>query len=513
MSRSKPKTKRSSHGWYQKKAAESSPFTILQDFLVAADASAEVSDQEKADWVEAYVDLIDPLIFAGLWRGRGSPPHPPALMFKLTVFQILKKNLSPAKWAREVLSDSILQTLISNITPSRTALYNFHDRVGTIVQRIDQSLIKQAIQHKLLAPSVVALDGTSVRSYGSRHRIVNQKTLTRRRNELLDAISRDNAEETQTELPAWMGKSINGRLSQKESYDKANAILAQRIIENAGKRKASRRPIDQIYISLSDPESALSRDKENVYCPMYCGQLLTEAKSSLILGMSLSNHATDVGTIGSMIDQVKTSHGITINEIHADAAYASLLDVKACVERNVNLIAPVQENSLTKTKQSKTVEKQLSRDLFKYSPETHSYTCPAGHTMPYFDRDNRKRVNGIIVMERFRQSTATCQACPLAAQCLRGAKQRTVIRAIGQEIIDAQKAKMTDEVALASRIMRAQTTERTNADVKQRMGLRRFGVRTLQRAKNSLALTIVVLNLMTVRRLLIHAVKSTLATT
>ena len=108
---------------------------------------------------------------------------------------------------------------------------------------------------------------------------------------------------------------------KKESYDKANAILAQRIVENAGKRKASRRHIDQIYISLSDPESALSRDKENVYCPMYCGQLLTEAKSSLILGMSLSNHATDVGTIGSMIDQVKTSHGITINEIHADAAY------------------------------------------------------------------------------------------------------------------------------------------------------------------------------------------------
>ena len=141
-------------------------------------------------------------------------------MFKLIIFQILKKNLSPAKWAREVLSDSILQTLIWNITPSRTALYNFQDRVGTIIERIDQSLITQAIQQKLPVPSVAALDGTSVRSYGLRHRIVNQKTLIRRRNELTDAITRDNAAETQTELPAWMGKSINGRFSQKESYDK-----------------------------------------------------------------------------------------------------------------------------------------------------------------------------------------------------------------------------------------------------------------------------------------------------
>ncbi len=509
MSSSKPITKRSSHGWYQKKAATSSSFALLRDFLLANDATFEASDQEKADWIGAYVDQINPMVFAGLWRGRGSPPHPPAAMFKLTIFQILKKNLSPAKWAREVLSDSILQTLISSITPSRTALYNFQDRISTIIEQIGQSLITQSIEHEILAPSVAAVDGTSIRSYGSRHRIVNQKTLTRRRNELLDAIGRNNAEGTEAVLPAWMGKTVNGRLSQKENYDKADIVLSRRIVENATKRKASRRPIDEIHVSLSDPESALSRDKENVYCPMYSGQILTDAKSSLILGMSLSSHVTDVGTIGPMIDQVETTLGIKLNEIHADAAYSSLLDVKICLERNVNLFAPVQENSRSKANQSSKANKQLSRDHFQYNAETHSYTCPAGHSMAYHDRDNRQRVNGNIVMERFRQSTEKCQACPLAAQCLRGAKQRSVVRPIGQELIDAQKAKMTDAVALASRVLRAQTIERTNANIKQRIGLRRFGVTTLQRAKNCLALTIFVLNLMTVRRLLVQTSKPT----
>lgn len=513
MSFSKPQTKRSSHGWYQKKAAKSSPFAFLQDLLLATDASSEASDREKADWIGAYVDQINPLVFAGLWRGRGSQPHPPAAMFKLAIFQILKKNLSPAKWAREVLSDLVLQTLISNITPSRTALYNFQDRIGTIIERIGQSLITQSIEHGILDPSVVAMDGTSIRSYGSRHRIINQKTLTRRRNELLDAISRDNAGGNEAVLPAWMGKTVSGRLSQKEKYEKANLILAKRITENATKRKASRRLVDEIFISLSDPESALSRDKENVYCPMYSVQLLTEAKSSLILSMSLSSHVTDVGTIGPMIDQVETTLGIKLNEIHADAAYSSLLDVKVCLERNVNLLAPVQENGLTKTNQSNKAPKQLSRDHFQYNPATHSYTCPAGHSMAYYDRDNRKRANGIIVIERFRQSAAKCQACPLAAQCLRGAKQRSVARAIGQEVVDAQKAKMTEEVSLASRALRAQTVERTNADIKQRIALRRFGVTTLQRAKNCLTLTIFVLNLMTVRRLLIQASKPDQETT
>jgi len=107
-------------------------------------------------------------------------------------------------------------------------------------------------------------------------------------------------------------------------------------------------------------------------------------------------------------------------------------------------------------------------------------------------------------MERFRQDTEKCQARPLANRCLRGAKQRSLGCTVGYEVVEQQVALMTDELALESRALRAQTIERTNADIKQRIGLRRFGVTTLNRAKNFLALTVFVLNMMTVRRLL-HA--------
>ena len=115
-------------------------------------------------------------------------------------------------------------------------------------------------------------------------------------------------------------------------------------------------------------------------------------------------------------------------------------------------------------------------------------------------------------MERFRQDVEKCQACPLANKCLRGAKQRSIARPIGYEVVEQQVAKMTDELASESRVLRAQTIERTNADIKQRIGVRRFGVTTLKRAKNFLALTVFVLNIMTVRRLL-HAASCTPTTT
>ena len=84
---------------------------------------------------------------------------------------------------------------------------------------------------------------------------------------------------------------------------------------------------------------------------------------------------------------------------------------------------------------------------------------------------------------------------------------------IGQEVVEQQKAKMTGECAAKSRVLRAQTIERTNADIKHRIGLRRFGSVTLERARNNLALANSVLNLMTVRRLLIEAANSASATT
>jgi len=78
--------------------------------------------------------------------------------------------------------------------------------------------------------------------------------------------------------------------------------------------------------------------------------------------------------------------------------------------------------------------------------------------------------------------------------------------------VDAQKAKMTDSVALASRVMRAKTVERTNADIKERISLRRFGAIGMAGAKTCISTVAMVLNLMTLRTLLRKAATKKAAT-
>jgi len=169
-----------------------------------------------------------------------------------------------------------------------------------------------------------------------------------------------------------MGMTTSGRSAQRDCYNKADLILTQRIEENRTKRKATRRHIDKTYISLSDPEAGISRDKENIFCPMYCGQILADSKSLLILEMELSIRITDVGTIGPMLDQIESCLGIKLAQVHDDATYSSLMDLRACAARHVELIAPVQANGLTKEKKSKKGDLQLSRDQFHFDAATHT---------------------------------------------------------------------------------------------------------------------------------------------
>ena len=336
--------------------------------------------------------------------------------------------------------------------------------------------------------------------------------MNRRLGELSKEIELDEQGKTSVEHPKWMGKTTGGRITQLEKYMRAIEILTQRVAANAAKPKSAQTPVERIYISLSDPESALSRDKERVFCPQYNVQISTDTKTSLILAVDLSNRATDVGKIGSVIDKVRLTPGIELGLAHVDAGYTSLSDLQACLDRNVEVIGPVNENGLSKEKKSKIPDSPVSKDKFRYDEASHSYSCPAGHAMPYRQSETRRQVSGDVVYERFIVDADVCKQCPLIVACLNGAKKKTIRRLVGQEIVDAQKAKMTDSVALASRVMRAKTVERTNADIKERISLRRFGAIGMAGAKTCISTVAMVLNLMTLRTLLRKAATKKAAT-
>ena len=443
--------------------------------------------------MERQVNRLDRAEVEQVYRGSGSRPYDPMAMLKMLLYQYLKGNQSPATWHEEAQRNDAMKWLGRGYVPSRRTWYDFRDRAGKFIEQLHQQLIGRALEEGHLDPSVGVQDGTAVAACASRHRMVNRPVLEKR-TEQLDAIVRG---EFDGEAPKWVPPTDGGKQDLAERMKQASEVLAERIEKNATKPSSKRKTPDKIQVSLSDPPAPLGRDKLKVFRPLYTVQYVVAAFSHLIMAYCCKPEASDTGTLAPMIDKTQEAVGGQLKTMLADAAYCSILDLQDCRERGIELLAPVQSNGSTEAKKNAKPNKQISRDEFEWDEAEQCYRCPQGHRVDYQDRTRQKRHGGRELWEsRYRCDPVHCGACPLVNRCLRpGAACRTIKRLEGQELLDAQRAKMADPEIQSRYRLRGQTVELAYADSKGNRRLTRFHGRGPDRALTETGLMVLAQNL------------------
>lgn len=426
-------------------------------------------------------------------------------MLKIAVWETLEGRRSPAQWARDVHENLVVRWLGQGIRPSRTALYDFRDRMGNVIQEIHATVIRQGMVEGLMDPQEAVQDGTFIRACASRHRTINMTVLNRRREELAAAIAQDETGESIPMAPRWMAKTIEGRREQSQRFAKAHEVLEQRLLKNSQRPKDKRLAESKVTVSTSDPEAPIARDKEKVFCPLYTTQFLVEPESRMILTFEVFAQATDAGTLAPMLDKTEQIIGHHLESVSADSAYSSLLDIEDCEKRGVELFAPVQENSFTDKKREarKKEQDRLTRDAFTWLPDEETYECPQGHRMHHNGKERKARRDGLYVIEQhYRCPPTHCRACPVHERCVSNPnKGRVVKRLEGQEKLDALRARMKTPEGQAKQKRRGQVIERSFADAKEHRRLRKLHGRGLRRARAEIGLTVFAQNVLTVLRL------------
>ena len=204
--------------------------------------------------IDAFVNGLDRTSLQASYLGVGSLAHDPDLMLKIVLYEASQGRLSPAEWARDVRDSKALGWLGQGIQPSRSALYAFRDRLPQPVFDIHARAIRQAIADGLTAAEKAVLDGTSVRSYASRHQLVNEHKLAKRLKELDAALESDAAGRPIESRPRWMAETADGRRAQLERYRRAGDELAERLAENQRRPKDKQLPRNKVKVSVTDPE-------------------------------------------------------------------------------------------------------------------------------------------------------------------------------------------------------------------------------------------------------------------
>ena len=363
--------------------------------------------------------------------------------------------------------------------------------------------IQQAIAEGLTAAQEAVLDGTSVRACASRHHLVNEDKLTKRLQELNAAVAQDAAGQPSESQPYWMAATPSGRQTQLERYRQAGDELADRLAKNQERPKDKQLPRKQVKVSITDPEAPLGRDQEKVFCPMYTSEFVVDTASLLILSFDVFAQVTDAGTLAPMLDRTQEVTGAMLIQISTDAGYTSLLDLQECQERNVRLVAPVQENTFTEQKRAQADPPRIGKDQFQWLPEEQTYRCPEGHRLNYKGKEQkRRREDNTVTQHRYHCPAEHCRACPLRERCVRDPeKGRTVKRLEGEELIEAHKEWMKTEQAKTANRLRGSVIERCFGDAKKHRDLRCLHGRGLEKAKAEIGLVVLVQTALTLARL------------
>lgn len=448
------------------------------------------------------------------WQ-RGSPAFRPELLLRVVLLEILDGRCSPAQWQRDVCERDRLKYIGRGITPRRSTMYEFRDRAAKFIDAVHQQLIEQAIDEQLVDRSEGVIDGTATRACASRHQLLNEQRLQKRRALLEAALSGADPGEPSSPPPRWMAKTPSGRLDQAARFERSEDILGERLKRNARKPKDKRLPRKHVLVSTSDPESPLGRDKEKVFGPIYTPQFVVAPGSYVVLSWDVFAQATDAGTLAPMIDRTQAVVGGALRTMHADAGYSSLLDLHDSERRSVELFAPLGENSHSESKRSAKPPGQIPREQFTWLPEEQTYECPAGHRMQRRSCGRKLRHDDRYVQQViYAQSPETCGGCPLRASCLKpNSRRRTVSRLVGQELLDAHAAKMETECGRASRRLRGAVVERAFGDGKRYRGLRQRHGRGLQRVRAEVGLLVVAQNALRLYRLRLERLNTETNTT
>lgn len=465
------------------------------------------------------------------YSGRGTPPHSPALLLKVVLYEHSQGRPQPVQWFKDLQENKAVQWLGFGIKPSLTTLYEFRDRVQPLLEDLNQQVIRTAIDEGHTVGSCGALDGTTVAANASRHRLLKLETVEKRleilEQEIAQAQSLDDVtpsiavgepevptspattppsghDASRAEGSSWKAKTLRGKKRQRGRYRRAQAVLRDKHQSNVQRRTDKRKKGEKIRVALGDPMAPFGLDKSKTYRPLYNVQTMSDVETDLVLAYATTATTADNGQLLPMIDRTVKVTNRKLKGVLVDAGYPSGEDLAQCEAIAVTVYAPWNENSFTEAKRTKAgEERQIPKDRFRFDLSAGSYQCPEGKSLTYRERTKKQKANGeYFAIEIYQADPSDCAACPLKLQCVRGQSgARTVRRQEHEEHIEALKERMKTPQAKEKYRQRGCTVERRFADLKTHRGLQRFSGRTPERADAQVGLAVLAHNLRTLDKL------------
>jgi transposase len=352
------------------------PVDRYTDYLLPPSVDDWLPENHLARFIVEVVDQLDLTKRTRKYTGRGSAAHHPSVLLGLLVYGYATGVFSSRKIERASYDSVAFRFIAANTHPDHDTLAHFRKTHLAELEDLFVQVLQLAQAMKLVKLGQIALDGTKVKANASKHKALShghiEKLETQLRAEVQTLLAK--AETADCECLAEgvdLPQEIVRREERLAALAKAKAKIQARAEERlqqeqqayeakAARREAQRQagqkprgkepkppepgPKDQDQVNLTDEESRIM-PVSGGFEQAYNAQAAVDTDTMLIIATGMTQRPNDKQQVEPMLDKLQAlpeSLG-TIYSLIADNGFFSAANVKACADRHIEPLMPLEE--------------------------------------------------------------------------------------------------------------------------------------------------------------------------
>jgi len=248
-----------------------------------------------------------------------------------------------------------------------------------------------------------------------------------------------------------------------------------------GKRGAEEK--EAARVSLTEPEARIMKHGDGSIAPSYNVQLSTDAAHKVIVGVELTQSSSDAGSLAPAMEEVREMMGRYPDAAVADGGFTnqkSIAEMEALAVPFYGSLS-TQEARQAGAMKAAGIDPAFGTAAFRHDEEQRRLVCPAGKRLRYL-RQSKKRGE---VYWQYEAVRGDCEGCADRRRCCPPGKASRLIsiRLREDPAVAAFRAKMETPGAKQIYRQRGPTAEFPNAWIKEKLGLRKFRLRGMAKAR------------------------------
>jgi len=438
----------------------------LEDYLPA---------DHPARFIRDWVDSLDlgALGFQVSAGGVGAPHYATSLLLKAWLYGYLKKIHSTRKLEEGCREQIGLMWLTGMLMPDHNTLWRFWQKNRDVLKNLFKQTVKVASQAGMIGLLVHALDGTKFLAQVSKDKAWNQGILEKDMGlleEAIEAMMKDlEATEKHQTGEFRLPEALQDARKRKEVLQEALAVLEQQERKN---------------LHPADPDARMMKTRTGLQLA-YNAQVVSDAKSGLIIAEDVVTDENDQGQLTPMLDKVKENLGQVAQENLGDAGYHTEEQLHQAEEKDYPVLLNESRGTAKKARKN-----PFHKSHFQYDSSIDSFQCPHQAVTLPFERIKKNKQGQEIRLYRCGN-----KGCPQRTKCSKDPRGKTIEKSAYYQAAQRQREKQQQAENQVKLQQRGQTVEIIFAWIKEHLGFRRSVFRSLKKVKAQWSLICTTLNL------------------